>query len=150
VSDMNNIDFILCNEHEGYRNIKVLNRMRLLETMTYEFHPKDTLLTRPRAQSESVYFLLKGRMQVKKNASGKKGEKIDPIILEEGSIYGVVKPEEIMSVEIARRSESVVCLTNCDFVRVSVGKVTKIVIPIIIKRKLKQLFICRGLYPSRA
>ncbi|KAJ3208889.1 hypothetical protein HDU67_006491 [Dinochytrium kinnereticum] len=94
-------------------------RSRLYDTMTYEFHPKGTILSKVGVTAESVYFVISGTVDVGKNIL-KPQFKYKSKSCGVGSVLGAVTDIEMMAEAAKLRKEDFVLTSDTDFVRVRV------------------------------
>ncbi|KAI8847244.1 hypothetical protein BC829DRAFT_396789 [Chytridium lagenaria] len=98
------VDRILTNLCPHLDKIGREKRSRLYDTMTYEFHPKGTILSRVGVTPESA----DPQFKYKSKACGV------------GSVIGIITDLEMMTEEAKFRREDVVLTSDSDFVRVRV------------------------------
>ncbi|KAJ3096873.1 hypothetical protein HDU97_005471 [Phlyctochytrium planicorne] len=94
-------------------------RSRLYDTMTYEYHPKGTVLSRVGVSADSVYFVVSGCVEVGKSIL-KPQFKYKATKCGVGSVLGAVSDVEMMNKEAQKRQLDMVLTADSDFVRVRV------------------------------
>ncbi|KAI9355428.1 hypothetical protein DFJ73DRAFT_279751 [Zopfochytrium polystomum] len=130
-ADMDCLDSILASISPQLADLAPPQRLRLYDTISYEFHPKNTLLSKRGATADSVYILIAGQLMsghLSAHSADKPGTASDkkkrnhvlPATINPGAVIGVVDPKDVIAKSTIYRTEDILCTAHCDFVRVRV------------------------------
>ncbi|KAJ3143757.1 hypothetical protein HK101_003124 [Irineochytrium annulatum] len=100
-------------------------RSKMYDTMTYEFHPKGVLLSRPGVTVESVYYLIAGGVEESRISAKTGKKKVD--VKFPGSQLGAITKEELVREGGGLRKVELTCITNSDFVRLRIDDYSRAV-----------------------
>jgi hypothetical protein len=90
-------------------------RFRIYDEMSYEFHPEGVKVIREGSEATSIFILLTGSAQVVKDSKVIK-------MLTPGNEYGHIPSEHYFKNTKNIRENSVICKTDCDWIRIDYGK----------------------------
>jgi hypothetical protein len=123
--DLSIISQIISSLCPSYDSLPESKKIRVLDSVYYEFHPSNTLLSREGATSDSVYILLSGEVEVSNGRFSKIPGLYKRKILElvkQGVVLGAVDPNDVANGRGMVRNVNLVTCVDCDFVRLKLGE----------------------------
>ncbi|KAJ3412620.1 hypothetical protein HDV05_000431 [Chytridiales sp. JEL 0842] len=122
-SDFSHLSQLISSISPTFSSFTPGTKLRILDSLYYEFHPTTTIISRENDTSDSVYILISGEVEVSHGKVGRvpgmyKRKIVD--VAKAGAILGAVDPREIVDGKGLRRDVNMVTMTDCDFVRLKI------------------------------